>query len=421
MGGSVVMSPTSSGATITIGSSAGTGAIYLGNSSAPQSVNIAGGTGIYYVGIGSNTLGPATLYLGNTLVNTGAVNVVVGTNTNQPNVTTIQGGNGTGAIALTPQTTGTIVIGAGAGTGDITVGASSAAQTLNLGTGSGVATINIGTGNASSVINLGGVLNVTALATSGTFTAGGNINGQIINGTTSLQLRQTGDTFGESGMFLYHRNGSNGGIIYTGNNVDLVDLGFLSNTTNSQYNMRFEHRSASLTNASNTTGEFQLFNTRQNGVDVGTSFASFGASVVTLSGLVSTGNISTTTAGGIDVGSGGVRVPSTGSGIGYTTGSTVTQATNKSTGVTINALSGKITMNGAALAAGAEASFLVTNNTVGANDVPVVAVSSGGTANTYMVGVHTVSAGSFTIIVTNVSTTSRSEAIVLNFAIIKGS
>ena len=42
-----------------------------------------------------------------------------------------------------------------------------------------------------------------------------------------------------------------------------------------------------------------------------------------------------------------------GSLIGPTTGGTVTQASNKSTGVTLNAESGQITMNGAALGAGA--------------------------------------------------------------------
>ena len=50
--------------------------------------------------------------------------------------------------------------------------------------------------------------------------------------------------------------------------------------------------------------------------------------------------------------------------IGPTTGGTVTQSTNKTTGVTLNAASGQITMNGAALGAGAEATFAVTNSEV---------------------------------------------------------
>ena len=69
-----------------------------------------------------------------------------------------------------------------------------------------------------------------------------------------------------------------------------------------------------------------------------------------------------------------------GSLIGPTTGGTVTQASNKSTGVTLNAESGQITMNGAALGAGAEVSFTVTNSKISSTDVVLVNHSSGGTA-----------------------------------------
>jgi hypothetical protein len=98
---------------------------------------------------------------------------------------------------------------------------------------------------------------------------------------------------------------------------------------------------------------------------------------------------------------------------------TITQATSKTTTVTLNKLAGKITMNGAALAAAAEVSFTVNNSTVGANDVPVVSVASVGNAGAYLVSVGSVSAGSFTITVSNASAGSLSQAIVLNFIIIK--
>jgi hypothetical protein len=109
-------------------------------------------------------------------------------------------------------------------------------------------------------------------------------------------------------------------------------------------------------------------------------------------------------------------------GIGYSTGSggTVTQLTNKSTGVTLNKTCGQITMSDSALSPAEEVSFTVTNSTVAATDSVIVNIGSGATVNTYLVSVQAVSPGSFTIIVSNVSTTSRSEAIVLNFAVIKG-
>lgn len=100
-------------------------------------------------------------------------------------------------------------------------------------------------------------------------------------------------------------------------------------------------------------------------------------------------------------------------------GGTVTQTGNKSAGVTINKRCGQITMAGSALAAGAEVSFVVTNNTVAATDVPVVCVQSVGTAGAYLVSVGAVSAGSFAITVSNASAGSLSQAIVLNFAVIK--
>ena len=50
--------------------------------------------------------------------------------------------------------------------------------------------------------------------------------------------------------------------------------------------------------------------------------------------------------------------------IGPTTGGTVTQSSSKTTGVTLNTASGQITMNGASLAGGAEATFTVTNSEI---------------------------------------------------------
>jgi len=113
------------------------------------------------------------------------------------------------------------------------------------------------------------------------------------------------------------------------------------------------------------------------------------------------------------------------SAIGYTNamngvggGGSVTQATSKSTGVTLNKACGQITMNNAALGAGAEAVFTVTNSTVTAYDVPVVAIASGGTSGSYVVSVAAVANGSFDIVISNVSAGSLSEAVVLNFAVI---
>ncbi len=107
--------------------------------------------------------------------------------------------------------------------------------------------------------------------------------------------------------------------------------------------------------------------------------------------------------------------------MGPTNGGSVTQATNKTTGVTLNSESGVITMNNAALGAAAEATFEVTNDKVAAADIPTLAIASVGTAGSYIAGVTAVAAGSFKITVTNVSAGSLSEALVINFGLIKGS
>jgi hypothetical protein len=100
-------------------------------------------------------------------------------------------------------------------------------------------------------------------------------------------------------------------------------------------------------------------------------------------------------------------------------GGTVTQLTSKSTGVTLNKLCGQITMNGAALTAGSEVTFTVTNSTVASTDVVVACVQSVGTAGAYLVTVGAVSNGSFQITVSNASAGSLSQAVILNFVVIK--
>ena len=102
-------------------------------------------------------------------------------------------------------------------------------------------------------------------------------------------------------------------------------------------------------------------------------------------------------------------------------GSTATQQTNRSTGVTINAPAGAITMNAASLAAGAEASFVVTNSFCTAKSVPVVAVKTMSTGLP-VAAVTTVADGSFTITVTNLdAATADTTADVINFIVFNGS
>ena len=109
--------------------------------------------------------------------------------------------------------------------------------------------------------------------------------------------------------------------------------------------------------------------------------------------------------------------------LGYTSAAqgTVTQATDKSTGVTLNKSSGRITMNGAALAAATAVSFTLTNSIISVKDAIIVNVSGGGTAAAYTTYISSMSAGSAVITLRNMTAaTSLSEAVVINFAVIHG-
>ena len=104
---------------------------------------------------------------------------------------------------------------------------------------------------------------------------------------------------------------------------------------------------------------------------------------------------------------------------GYINGTgTITQATNKATGVTLDSPSGQITLNGAALAADTTVSFTLTNSSITANDVLILNHLSAGTAGSYLLNAQA-AAGSASINVRNITAGSLSEAIVIGFAVIK--
>ena len=95
----------------------------------------------------------------------------------------------------------------------------------------------------------------------------------------------------------------------------------------------------------------------------------------------------------------------------------VTQLTSKSTGVTLNASAGQITLNAASLAATTNVTFTLTNNLLSAKDILLLNVTNG-TSASYNAFVSSMAAGSATITLRNISASPLAEAVVLNFAII---
>ena len=106
--------------------------------------------------------------------------------------------------------------------------------------------------------------------------------------------------------------------------------------------------------------------------------------------------------------------------LGYTAAGqgAVTQATSKSTAVTLNTPAGQITMNNAALGATTNVTFTLNNTYISTNDILILNVAANATAGAYNCWVSGLSAGSASITVRNISGGSLSEAVVINFALI---
>lgn len=117
------------------------------------------------------------------------------------------------------------------------------------------------------------------------------------------------------------------------------------------------------------------------------------------------------------VASTGLTVTADTAGLGYGTGTggAVTQATSRTTGVTLNKTNGAITLVSAAGTATWQ-SFTVTNSTVAATDVVVLSQKSG--TDLYMLEVTAVAAGSFRISFATTGGTTTEQP-VFNFAVIK--
>jgi predicted ThiF/HesA family dinucleotide-utilizing enzyme len=99
----------------------------------------------------------------------------------------------------------------------------------------------------------------------------------------------------------------------------------------------------------------------------------------------------------------------------------VTQLTDKSTSVTLNKSSGRITMNNASLATATNATFTLNNSLISANDTVILTISGGqATPGSYNVFANALNAGSVSITLRNISGGTLSEAVIINFAIIHG-
>lgn len=123
----------------------------------------------------------------------------------------------------------------------------------------------------------------------------------------------------------------------------------------------------------------------------------------------------------------GAIIASSPFGYGSGTGGTVTQGTSRTTGVTLDKITGEIVLYAASIAGNDADEFTLTNSNIGANDVVMLCIKSGAAAATrkyYQVHTVAVSAGSCVISVGNLDNatvpSTGTESPVIQFVVIKG-
>jgi len=122
------------------------------------------------------------------------------------------------------------------------------------------------------------------------------------------------------------------------------------------------------------------------------------------------------------IGGSSIKSDSDVGGVGYATGAggTVTQGINRSFGVALAKMCGTITTHTASLAAGASATFVVTNAAVLITDHIIPTIQSGATTDQTNVRVTTVTAGTYSITVeNNHASTAEVGAIKINVAVFR--
>jgi len=351
-----------------------------------------------------NNASPYNTYTGNTgisvsanantgtvdITNTGVTSIIAGTNiiVSQANgnvtISSTGGGNGSGgtvtSVGLIP-----------ASTSRLTVTNSPIVSTGNIGIDLATSGAIAGTYTYPSVTvdSYGRVTNISNGASVGTVTSVGITPGAGIQVTGTNPITTSGTmTVVNTGVTSLN---AGTGITLSGSNGNVT----ISTTTSGGTVTSIVLTSSTLT----VTGS-PITSAGTITVDL--------PSTITLTGNITGGNLKT---------GGSITSNSATAGIGYTTGAggTVTQGTSRTTGVTLNKISGSITLFSAA-GTSSYTTFTVTNSTVAANDVIIVNQKSG--TDKYEAFVSNVAAGSFNITFSDVSGTTTEQP-VFNFAVIK--
>jgi hypothetical protein len=375
---------------------------------------------------------------------------VTGNNVNSLNIVSAQGN----VVGQNLTTTGVVSATGNIVGGNIRAGSGSISTTGNVVAGNLVTLTTLIDGGVSTSGNITGA----NILTSGRISATGNIDGSTI----TANLAVVGDTLSILGNIV-GGNLSTSGLLSTTGNVaagNVNTAGRISVTGNVDAgNLRTGGTVAATTvsTTGNITGSYFLGNGSQlTGLNAFQTVAANGTNllanstsgILTLTpgnNIVITGNATTDTAtiavnnnptfGNVGVTNISVSGNITGANVGNIgnvtvtgniqynlatdDGGNVTQLTNKSTAVTCNGRTGRITTSGAALSGSGSVTFVVNNTYVQQYDVIILNIKDPIRANTYQAQVVGVGVNSFNIMITNVDNGSHSDAIILSFALIQ--
>jgi hypothetical protein len=286
--------------------------------------------------------------------------------------------------------------------------------------------LDIVTTNGSEGVTMSGTLSVTGNATVGNISATnlGNIASINLNGNGSQILLGNGTFASVPSSSIIANGNSNVTIATSAGNVVTNVNGALALTVSAS------GIKVSGGGALQSPGGATAITLNNNGANIPTANITTqlnvtGASGATVTGNVTAGNIST--GGALSVtGNAAVTGTLTSTGkIGYASGSTVTQTTNRGNGVTINALAGTIITTSATMVAGQIDTFSVANDQVDPNnDIVLVQIVSPnfGVYNCIAQPSATISTflNGFYINIQNISGfTTSSDAITIRFMVIK--
>jgi hypothetical protein len=284
----------------------------------------------------------------------------------------------------------------------------------------GIFTItNTGSGNGGGAVTSVGLTSSTLAVNNSPITTAGSlvVNLQAINPAPSGTYSNPALTVDQYGRITSISDGTAGTVtsvaVAPGTGIQVTGSPITTSGTINIINTGVTRLSAGTgISLSGSNGAVTVSTTTTGGTVTGVTVSS-NALVITGSPITTSGTISVDLPANI-IATG--RVLGT-TGIGYTAGAggVVTQITSRTTGVTLNTISGAITLVSAAGSA-TYASFTVTNSTVAATDVIIVNQKSG--TDKYETWISNVAAGSFQITFADMSGTTTEQP-VFNFAVIK--